>query len=140
MLTNPLTPRTTILGSHTLLLAEANDFSVKHLSTYLVAAGAKVSVVQNGYDVIVKLQQLQPELILLDMQMPGLNGLEAIRAIRALPEVQLAGLPIIALTSLVMPGDRELCLQAGANDYLSKPVHLEALMATIQHLLKPESG
>ena len=65
--------------------------------------------------------------------MPDMDGLEAIQQLRQRPA--FAKLPIIALTALAMPGDRERCLEAGANDYLSKPVSLKLLVETIQDLL-----
>ena len=68
-------------------------------------------------------------LILMDIQMPEMDGLEAIRALRTMPEVSSA--PIIALTALAMTGDRERCLAAGANEYLSKPVSLRELTRVI---------
>ena len=65
----------------------------------------------------------------MDIQMPGMDGLEAIRRIRA--DTGLRDVPIIALTALAMPGDRERCLEAGANGYLSKPVSLKTLVEAI---------
>ena len=70
-----------------------------------------------------------PALMILDIQLPSLSGLEVIRQMRA--DVALRTMPIIALTALVMPGDRERCLQAGANAYLAKPVQLTTLLTTI---------
>jgi CheY-like chemotaxis protein len=69
----------------------------------------------------------------MDIQMPGMDGFEAISCIRKQPE--LAKIPIIALTALAMEGDRDRCLAAGANDYLTKPVKLKQLNGTIQQFL-----
>jgi CheY-like chemotaxis protein len=70
----------------------------------------------------------------MDIQMPGIDGIEAIQQIRCDPN--LINVPIIALTALAMAGDRERCLEAGANDYLSKPVKLKALDQMIHTHLK----
>jgi CheY-like chemotaxis protein len=75
----------------------------------------------------------QPDLILMDIQMPGMNGLDAIKQIRM--DANLAQIPIIALTALAMPGDRDRCLEAGANEYISKPVRLKQLTSLIQEML-----
>ncbi|NET17782.1 MAG: response regulator, partial [Okeania sp. SIO1H6] len=71
-----------------------------------------------------------------DISMPKIDGLEAIEQIRCIPN--LVDVPIVALTALAMVGDRERCLAAGANDYLSKPVKLKQLATTIQKLLKKQ--
>jgi CheY-like chemotaxis protein len=70
----------------------------------------------------------------MDIQMPGMDGLEAIRHLRA--DATLNHIPIIALTALAMPGDRERCLAAGANEYLSKPVKLKNLAQLIDKLVE----
>jgi CheY-like chemotaxis protein len=69
----------------------------------------------------------------MDIQMPEMDGLEAIRYLRNMPDFTTT--PIIALTALAMPGDQELCLAAGANKYITKPVNLKDLLALIQQLL-----
>jgi CheY-like chemotaxis protein len=69
----------------------------------------------------------------MDIQMPVMDGLEAMRRLRANP--RFTSTPIIALTALAMPGDRERCLEAGANEYMSKPVSLKKLLYTINNLL-----
>jgi CheY-like chemotaxis protein len=73
---------------------------------------------------------------LMDIQMPGLDGLEAIRHIRAEPDPRVAQVPIIALTAIAMPGDRQRCMEAGANVYLSKPVSLKELVEVIKAQLR----
>ena len=75
----------------------------------------------------------------MDIQLPGMSGIEVIRRMRA--DAQLRDLPIVALTALVMPGDRERCLEAGANAYLAKPVNAITLLETIAALLgRPSSA
>jgi CheY-like chemotaxis protein len=69
----------------------------------------------------------------MDIQMPGMDGLEAIKQIRL--NANLAQIPIIALTALAMSGDRDRCLEAGANEYVSKPVRLKQLTSLMQDLL-----
>jgi CheY-like chemotaxis protein len=80
----------------------------------------------------------RPDLVILDIQMPGMDGLETIHHIRADPAV--GTVPIIALTALTLPGDRERCLAAGATAYLVKPVSLRVLLTTIAAQLEPPSG
>ena len=90
-------------------------------------------VAKSGRDAISAAQRQNPDLILMDIQMPGMDGLEAMQQIRL--NATLADIPIIALTALAMPGDRERCLAAGADEYLSKPVKLKQLATNIQQLL-----
>ena len=113
-----------------ILLAEDNESTIDIMSDYLHAKGYEVIVARNGGEAFLQAQDTKPALILMDIQMPGVDGLEAIRRIRA--DEALYETPIIAVTALAMPGDREHCLAAGANDYLTKPVNLRALLTTIQ--------
>lgn len=116
-----------------ILLAEDNEDSIALLLDYLVARGYQVDVVRNGHEAVEHARAAHPALILMDIQMPGLDGLDATRRIRAMPE--LASVPIIALTALAMPGDRERCLEAGATDYMSKPISLKKLASMIRTYL-----
>jgi CheY-like chemotaxis protein len=96
--------------------------------------GFQVQVVRDGSEAVAFSRAASPSLILMDIQMPGMDGLEAIRRIRAYSDT--SSIPIVALTALAMAGDRELCLEAGADDYLSKPVPLKSLKKTIRKHLK----
>jgi CheY-like chemotaxis protein len=121
--------------SHRILLAEDNEAMLRTIYNYLQAKKYAVIVARNGNEAIARTLEEKPDLILMDIQMPVCDGLEAIKRIRA--NEALNSIPIIALTALAMPGDRERCLQAGANDYLAKPVRLKRLVTTIeQHLTK----
>jgi signal transduction histidine kinase/ActR/RegA family two-component response regulator len=113
-----------------ILLAEDNESSIRTVSDYLSAKNYRVVVARNGSAGIELARQERPEVILMDIQMPGMDGLEATRRIRA--EAGLSKIPVIALTALAMRGDREKCLAAGANDYMSKPCSLKKLVAMIE--------
>jgi CheY-like chemotaxis protein len=76
-------------------------------------------------------------MVLMDVQMPEMDGLEAIRVIRSNEEISKRHLPIISLTAHVMKGDREKCIEAGADDYIPKPIHAPTLFAAIERLRTP---
>ncbi|HIK14668.1 MAG TPA: PAS domain S-box protein [Leptolyngbyaceae cyanobacterium M33_DOE_097] len=116
-----------------ILLAEDNQANIETYSNYLVNFGYQVIVATNGLEAVSLAKQHQPDLILMDIQMPVMDGLEATRQIRAIPE--LSQTPLIALTALVMPGDREKCIEVGANEYIAKPVRLRHLVNRISQLL-----
>ncbi|MCC9077469.1 response regulator [Litorilinea aerophila] len=112
-----------------ILLAEDNDLNAEALSDYLHLEGFQVLLAKNGQEAIDRARSEGPDLILMDIQMPVMDGLEAIRRIRA--DKSLDDMPIIALTALAMAGDAERCLQAGADDYISKPIDVDTLLAMI---------
>jgi len=116
-----------------ILLAEDNEANIITISSYLTAKGFQVISAKNGQEAIELTKTRIPDLILMDIQMPQVDGLEAIKQIQGNPE--LAQIPIIALTALAMPGDRERCLKPGAKEFLTKPLKLKHLVSTIQKFL-----
>ena len=120
--------------SFLILLAEDNEANINTMSSYLKAKGYQIVLANDGQEAILMLRSTSPDLILMDMQMPVMDGLTATKQIREFSDV-----PIVALTALAMTGDRERCLAAGANEYLSKPVKLKQLTTIIQQLLTTKS-
>ena len=116
-----------------ILLAEDNEANIQTFKSYLTAIKYRVIIGRNGLEAVAQAKANLPDIILMDIQMPTMDGLEAIKQIRLDPS--LINIPIIALTALVMEGDRESCLEAGANEYLSKPVKLRELNIIIQKFL-----
>jgi PAS domain S-box-containing protein len=110
----------------TVVIADDSEANTRHLHGYLVAQGYAVRIARDGLEAVQLCREVRPALVLMDIQMPRLDGLEAIRCLRA--DHVTARIPIIALTALAMPGDRERCLEAGANEYLSKPVRLRQVL------------
>lgn len=120
-----------------LLVVDDNEANISTVALYLEAKGYRVITADDGAMGIAQATATEPDLIVMDIQMPGLDGLEAIQILRRDP--RLVHIPIIALTALVMDGDRERCLQAGANAYLAKPIKLRELVACVEQLLHPRS-
>ena len=135
----PLEPVSTGSGEPALiLLAEDEERTAKLISDYLRLNNYQVILAHTGLEALDQARQHLPTLILMDIQMPALDGLEAMRQLRA--EAKFSTTPIIALTALVMPGDRERCLEAGASEYLSKPINLKHLKRIIDtHLARSKN-
>jgi PAS domain S-box-containing protein len=119
-----------------ILLVEDNEANIISVSSYLTAKGYLIVLANNGKEAIALAGSAKPDLILMDIQMPVMDGLEAMQKIRQIPN--LVNVPIIALTALAMENDIKRCIDAGANDYLSKPVKLRQLTKTIQQFLDPK--
>ena len=112
-----------------ILIAEDNEDNITTFADFLVAKGFNVTVARSGMETVVEAKLKKPDAIIMDIQMPGLNGLEATRLKRE--DAELDNAAIIAITALAMPGDRERCLSAGADEYLSKPVRMTELVSRI---------
>jgi PAS domain S-box-containing protein len=129
----PVAKRVATSDPPLILLAEDNGANGLMMKNYLESQGYRLVIATDGAQAVHLTTVEKPDLIIMDIQMPNLNGIEAIKAIRAHAPGQ--DIPIIALTALVMQGDREKCLAVGANEYVSKPVRLKYLQQMIAQLL-----
>jgi signal transduction histidine kinase/DNA-binding response OmpR family regulator/HPt (histidine-containing phosphotransfer) domain-containing protein len=126
-----------IRGSR-VLLVEDNELNREVALGLLEDAHLSIDIAENGRDAVEKVAEHNYDLVLMDMQMPVMDGLAATRAIRLKPPFQ--ALPIIAMTANVMESDREKCTEAGMNDHLAKPIDPEALFACLLRWIKPRAG
>jgi two-component system sensor histidine kinase EvgS len=123
------------------IVAEDDAVSLRSLTEYLERNGYYVYAARNGREVLDILEARPADCILMDVQMPLMSGVDATLAIRGAKELGArAKIPIIALTAYAMPDDRERFLNAGMNEYLSKPVDLGALAETMDRVMTPPSG
>jgi PAS domain S-box-containing protein len=121
-----------------ILIVEDNEANIVMLSMYLQTRGYSILVARNGNQAIELACAQHPQTILMDIQMPAMDGLEAIRLLRKNTDPQVATIPIIAVSALVMSGDREHALTAGANEYMTKPVNLKLLVQMIERIRKKQ--
>jgi signal transduction histidine kinase/DNA-binding NarL/FixJ family response regulator/HPt (histidine-containing phosphotransfer) domain-containing protein len=122
------------------LLAEDNAINQRVAQSILGKLGCKADVVANGLEAVRALELINYDLVLMDCQMPEMDGFEATAVIRD-PDSKILNhkVPIVALTANAMNGDRERCIEAGMNDYLSKPVKKEDLSVVLEKWLKPKA-
>ncbi len=116
-----------------ILIVEDNPVNQKLIAFLLAREGHSYEVAENGQLALEKLRSGSFRLVLMDMMMPVMNGLDATRAIRADP--QLAHLPVIALTANALKGEDEKCRAAGCDDYIPKPYSKEQVLAAIRRQL-----
>jgi len=121
-----------------LLIVEDNEMNRDMLSRRLAKRGYDVAIAVDGEQGLAMARSAPPALILMDMSLPGLDGWEATRQLKALPETR--AVPVIALTAHAMAGDREKAIAAGCDDFDTKPVDLPRLLAKIEALLGRTSG
>ena len=116
-----------------ILLAEDNDHVAMAFTPFLERSGFRVVRAVNGKQAVESTLELSPDLILMDVQMPVLDGLEAIRQIRS--HSQFNSVPIIALSGFAMSEDSDRCIEAGADAFISKPCKMPELISTIRGLI-----
>ncbi len=121
-----------------ILLVEDNAMNRDMLARRLARRGHEVVIAVDGGQGVTLAQTEAPDLILMDMNLPVLDGSEATRQLRAAPATR--SIPVIALTADAMAGDREKALRAGCDDYDTKPIELERLLGKIEALLKKRAA
>jgi CheY-like chemotaxis protein len=122
--------RDEVLDGRRILLVEDDVRNIYALSSVLEGLGAHVDIARNGREAVERVAKGGVELVLMDIMMPEMDGLEATRRIRA--DKATARLPIVALTARAMRDDQARCLEAGANDYVSKPIDVQKLLSVIR--------
>ncbi len=118
-----------------MLLAEDNEVNRRVAVRVLEKLGCVVDTAPNGVAALAAIQTTPYEVVFMDCQMPEMDGFEATRHVRAAEHGTGRRLPIVSLTAHAMPGDRERCLAAGADAYLTKPIRLEELRAVFEQML-----
>lgn len=118
----------------TILVVEDNADNMYVLDHILTRKGYVVRQAGRGDEALAAVAECGPALVLLDMQMPGMDGYSVVRQLRQQPD--LASLPIIAVTANSMPGDRERTLAAGCTDYVAKPINPRDLLRLVEHYLE----
>ena len=121
-----------------LLLVEDNELNSDMLTRRLTRSGHSVRLATDGAKALDAVLQERPDLVLMDIGLPVMDGWETTRQLRALPRMDT--LPVIALTAHAMSGDRERALAAGCDDYATKPVDFPQLLAKVERLLKARTG
>jgi two-component system, cell cycle response regulator DivK len=116
-----------------ILLVEDNELNREVLFRRLTKAGYHVLTAVNGQEAVERAHADPPDLVLMDMNLPVMDGFTATRLLKA--DAKTRPIPVIALTALVMPGDRDRCLEAGCDDYDGKPIDFPTLLSKIRALI-----
>jgi two-component system cell cycle response regulator DivK len=114
-----------------ILVVEDNEKNMKLVRDVLLAAGYRTLEATTGGQAVVLATEHSPDLVLMDIQLPDIDGVEVLRRLRA--DARTASVQVLALTAQAMEGDRERFLAAGFDGYLSKPVNIADLVATVKH-------
>jgi CheY-like chemotaxis protein len=120
------------------LIAEDNAVNRELLREMLEARDCEVAEARDGQEALRMLESSRPDILLLDVGMPVLNGYELVRKIRS--DASLATLPVLAVTAYAMQGDRENILRSGFDGYLAKPINARSLAQELDKLLKPSDA
>ena len=122
-----------------ILLAEDNELNQEIAQAILEEAGFTLDVAENGEIAVQMMRHSEPgyyRLVLMDIQMPVMDGYAAAKAIRALPDQELASVPILAMTANAFEEDKQAALKCGMNGHIAKPIHIGKLMETLDEILQ----
>jgi two-component system, cell cycle response regulator DivK len=136
MIFMPATAEVSPLSSSkkTILIVEDNDLNLKLFRDLLGANGYDTVETKEGYEAITLTKTLRPDLILMDIQLPEISGLEVTKRIKA--DKDISHIPIIAVTAFAMRNDEEKILHAGCQGYVSKPISIVDFLASVRYFLK----
>jgi len=124
--------------THVILVVEDNERNLKLLRDLLEYEGYDVRVARTGEDAITLAVKEPPDLVLMDLQLPGIDGMEALRRLRENPRT--VDIPVVAVTAQAMKQDRERVLQVGFNGYVEKPISVRAFPDQVRKFLSGEGG
>lgn len=119
--------------SHRVLIVEDNELNMKLFHDLLEASGMTILMTRNGTDALEVAKREKPDLIVMDIQLPEMSGLEVTETLKSDPE--LAAIPVIAVTAFAMKGDEERIRAAGCEAYLSKPISIDRFISTVKAFL-----
>jgi len=119
--------------SKTVLVVEDDDLNLKLFNELLQANGYDTLQASDGRDAVDMSRRYRPDLVLMDIRLPGISGLEATQRIKADPET--ADIPVVAITANAMKGDEQTVLEGGCNGYIAKPISIETFLAVVSRFL-----
>jgi two-component system, cell cycle response regulator DivK len=122
------------VANELILVVEDNDMSRKLVRDLLAVKGYTIVEAETGEEGVRLAQERGPSLVLMDIRLPGIDGIQALRRLRA--EVATRGIPVMAMTASVMAGDRQRVLDAGFDAFQSKPIKLKDFLAAVEELLE----
>lgn len=126
------------MTGHRILIVEDNDLNLKLFRDLLGAHGYETIETKDGFEAVHLTKEHRPDLIIMDIQLPEISGLDITRQIKADPDI--AGIPVVAVTAFAMRDDEEKILRAGCEAYISKPISIGPFLHTIASFLTEKAG
>lgn len=139
----PKTGQSTVLAGKQVLLVEDNEINLEIAAALLQDIGAVITAAPNGQEAVARFTEAPEgfyDLILMDIQMPIMDGYKATRAIRRFSDKKKAGIPIVAMTANAFTEDKERALESGMNDHVAKPIDMKVLMSVLEEQICGHKG